>query len=65
VLENSPATEAGIEIADVITAIDGVPADRLTLAAINEMFEKAVGYTVTIQRGDRTITVKLTPARLI
>jgi len=65
VLEDSPATDAGVEKGDVITAIDGVPADRLTLAGINEMFEKPVGYTVTIRRGDRTMTVKLTPARLI
>jgi S1-C subfamily serine protease len=65
VLEDSPATDAGVEKGDVITAIDGVPADRLTLITINEMFEKPVGYTVTIRRGERAITVKLTPARLI
>ena len=65
VLEDSPATEAGIREGDVITAIDGTPAERLTLSAIVEMFEKSGTYVVTIRRGDETITVKLTPRRMI
>lgn len=65
VLENSPATDAGIREGDVIASIDGVPAGKLTLSLINEMFEKPVKYTVTIRRGAETLTVTLTPRRLI
>ncbi len=64
-LEDSSASEAGIEVGDVIAAIDGVPAERLTLSAISEMFEKPVRYSLTIHRGGRTLTVVLTPARSI
>ncbi len=65
ILEHSPATQAGIEVGDVITAIDDVPAAQLTLSAIQEMFDKPVRRSLTIRRGDRTLTVPLTPARLI
>lgn len=65
VLERSPAAAAGIKKDDVITAVDGVPADQLRLWTVNEMFEKPNTYTLTIQRGNRTLTVTLTPAKLI
>jgi hypothetical protein len=65
VLEDSPATNAGIQKGDVIVAIDGVPADRLTLSALNQMLEKPVKYMLTIRRGETTLTVALTPALLI
>jgi len=65
VLEDSPATEAGIRAGDIITAIDDVPAERLTMSIINDLFEKPVSYAVTIQRGQQTMKVTLTPRRLI
>jgi hypothetical protein len=65
VLGDSPATDVGIRPGDVITAIDGVPAARLTLSLINEMFEKPNKYSVVIHRGDQTLTVTLTPRRMI
>lgn len=65
VLERSPAAAAGIRKDDVIAAVDGVPADQLMLSDVNAMFEKPVRYQLTIKRGDRTITVTLTPAKLI
>ena len=65
VLEESPATDAGLAEGDIISAIDGMPAATLTLAAINELFEKPVKYELTIRRGDQTLTVALTPRRLI
>ena len=65
VLENSPASEVGIREGDVITSIDGVPAAKLTLSLISEMFEQASKYTVVIKRGDQTLTVALSPRRMI
>jgi hypothetical protein len=65
VLENSPATDAGIAVGDVLESVDGVPVDRLTLPAINDMFEKPVAYALTLRRGTRTFTATLTPRRMI
>jgi hypothetical protein len=64
-LPGGPAQDAGILVGDVITAVDGLPADRLTLSMLNDMFEKTNTYEVTLRRGDQAITVKLTPKRLI
>ena len=65
VLEDSPATTAGLKVDDVITAIDDKPASALTLSAILEMFEQPTLYKLTIRRGNETLTVALTPAKLI
>jgi hypothetical protein len=65
VLESSPATDAGIKEGDIIASIDGTPAERLTLTAINEMLEQPQAYKMTIKRGDQIIEITLTPARLI
>lgn len=65
VLEQSPATDAGIEEGDVLLSIDGTPARTLTLPVIYDMFEKPVSYAVEIQRGQKIIKVTLTPRRLI
>lgn len=65
VLEGSPATDAGIEVGDIIASIDGTPADRLTLSTINAMLEQPRAYDLTVVRGQRTITVTLTPRRLV
>jgi hypothetical protein len=65
VLERSPAADAGLQVDDVITAIDGTPAADLTLSRIQELFEKPATYTVTLQRGETTLNVKLTPRKLV
>lgn len=65
VLEQSPATEAGIVEGDIITAIDGTEARDLTLSAVNELFEKAGTYELTIKRGAQVIKTRLTTQRLI
>ena len=65
VLEDSPATDADIRQDDVITSVNDIPATQLTLATILEMFERPATYTLTIRRDQRTLTVTLTPRRLI
>ena len=65
ILPQGPAKDAGIQIGDVIASVDGVPADKLTLTVLNEMFEKTSTYEVVVRRGDQSVTVKLTPRRLI
>jgi hypothetical protein len=65
VLENSPATEAGLQRNDIITAIDGRAAAELTLTRLNEILERANSYTLTVQRGEQTLQIKFTPRKLI
>jgi hypothetical protein len=65
VLEASPATDAGIKAGDMITAINGAPAARLTLTEIMELFDKAVPYQLMLRRGGEVITVTLTPRKMI
>lgn len=64
-LEDSPATEAGLQKDDVILEADGAKAAELTLTLLNEMFEKPVAHKLTLRRGSQTLHVKLTPRKLI
>jgi len=64
-LENSPASEAGLQKGDIITAVDGKPAAQLTLTNINDLLERSAAYTLTVQRGDQILKVKLTPRKLV
>jgi PDZ domain/Aspartyl protease len=65
VLDNSPASEAGLHKGDIITSIDGRPTAGLTLTKVNEMFERPVSYKLTVKRGERTLNVTLTPRKLV
>jgi S1-C subfamily serine protease len=65
VLENSPAAEAGLQIDDIITAVNNQAAAELTLSTLNELFEHPVAYKLTIRRGEQTLQVTLTPRRLV
>ena len=64
-LENSPGSEAGLQKDDIIVSINGQPAKEFTLSRLNEMFEKAVPYRLTIRRNDTTLQRILTPRKLI
>ncbi|HYW73369.1 MAG TPA: aspartyl protease family protein [Pyrinomonadaceae bacterium] len=65
VLENSPASEAGLQKNDVVLSVDGKPAAELKATKIAEMFEKPATYKLTIRRGEQTLEVPLTPRKLI
>jgi hypothetical protein len=65
VLENSPASEAGLQKDDIITTVNNQTAADLTLSKLNEMFERPVPYKLTIKRGEQTLQVTLTPRRLV
>jgi len=65
VLEESPATTAGIKIGDVITSIDETPAADLTMFRIHELFGDAKTYTLGLQRGREKLSVKLTTRKLV
>lgn len=65
VLEDSPATGAGIREGDVITAVDDMPAEKFTLTSLLETLSASGSRRLTIRRGDERVTVTLTPRRLI
>ena len=65
VLENSPASEAGLQIDDIITTVNDQPSSELTLPKLNELFERPVPYKLTIRRGEQTLQLTLTPRRLV
>lgn len=65
VLENSPATDAGLQVDDVIETIDGQSAAGLTLTRISELFEKPASYALTVKRGTQTLRMTLTPRKMI
>lgn len=65
VLENSPASEIGLQKDDVIVSVNDQPAAEFTLSKLNELFEKPVPYKLTIRRGEQTLQLTLTPRRLV
>ncbi|HEX5703739.1 MAG TPA: aspartyl protease family protein [Pyrinomonadaceae bacterium] len=65
VLENSPASEAGLLKDDQILKVNGKHAADLSITALGEMFERPGSYLITVRRGDKTIELKLTPRKLV
>src|SRR4029453_19187703 len=65
VLENSPASDAGIAQGDLITSVNGTPASQISLSRMIEMFETPLTYQLTIRRGNDEIKVRLTPRKLV
>jgi C-terminal processing protease CtpA/Prc len=65
VLEDSPASEVGLQKDDLIIKVEDTPAAELTITRLGEMFERAASYRMTIQRGDQTLQVTLKPRKLI
>jgi PDZ domain len=66
VIANSPASDAGVQADDLITAIDGLPAANYTEARIERMFKQdGREFALTIKRGDQVIQIKLKLRRLV
>jgi hypothetical protein len=66
VVENSPATEAGVREGDLISAIDGKPTAELSLSQIKDMFkQEGKEYLLGLIRGDEKKQIKLKLRRLV
>jgi PDZ domain/Aspartyl protease len=65
VLENSPASEAGLQVGDVIIAIDAQAAADLTLTKVLEMFEQPDSRRLTVRRGGQILNVTVRPRPMV
>ena len=66
VTENSPAAEAGLQVGDIIAAINGKPSSTLTLDTVREMFKQnGREVALDIKRGEKVLQVRLKLRRLI
>ena len=66
VLHHSPASDAGLEVRDVILAIDGVRARDMSLEEVRARFKiESRSYTITVKRADRTFQVRLHTRRIV
>ena len=65
-IENSPATEAGLRVGDVITAINGKPTAEMTLGQIRQMFKRASqAYKLSVKRDESLSHIILKTRRII
>lgn len=66
VVTNTPASEAGLQADDLITAIDGRPAADFTEGHIERMFtQDGREFVLTIKRGEKVLQARLKLRRLI
>jgi len=65
VLENSPASAAGIQNDDVIVTIGGRPASALTLTQILDMLERPVPRKLIVRRAEHRLRFTLRPRKLV
>ena len=65
-IEQSPATDAGVAVGDLLTAIDDTLVRTLTLNDIRQRF-KVPGkrFALTVKRGDGIVRLGITTRRLI
>ena len=65
VLEDSPASEVGLQKDDLLLKVNDKPASELTITKLGEMFEKPAAFKLTIRRGDQTLQVTLKTRRMV
>lgn len=65
VLEDSPASEAGLLKNDQILKVNDKDAADLGITALGEMFERPATFKLTIKRGEKTMQAILIPRKLI
>ncbi len=65
-IEDSPATAAGLREGDVIAAVNGILASKLSLEQVRRMFKKdGQSYLLSIKRGDERMQIRIKLRRLI
>lgn len=65
-IENSPATEAGLLVGDIITAVNGVVTDKMTLEQIRRLFRQAdKTYKLSVKRNDSNLEITIKTRRIV
>lgn len=61
VIHDGPADLAGIRVGDIVTAIDGIPSERLDLFVVREELKSSArkSVSVSIERDKRSHTVRI------
>ena len=66
VIDGSPAAEAGLQVGDLITQVDGQKASATDLGELRQAFKQAGNtHRLQIKRGDEQCEAALTLRRLI
>jgi predicted aspartyl protease len=66
VIDDSPATDAGLRAGDIITAINNKPASSFTFEQLRRMLRQdGTQYDLSIKRGEEKLQVKIKLRRLI
>lgn len=66
VTKGSPAAEAGLNVGDIVTAIDGKPAAKFNSDQLRQMLKQNKRtYLLDIKRGENNLRTKITLRRLI
>jgi hypothetical protein len=65
-VEDSPATQAGLREGDFISAVNGTVASKLSLERVRAMFKQAgQSYLLSIERGEERMQIRIRLRRLI
>jgi hypothetical protein len=64
VVEDSAASEAGLQKDDIVLAVNGRPAAAMTLSHLNDILERPGAQKLKIRRGEQTLVVTLSPRRI-
>jgi hypothetical protein len=64
-LEESPASEAGLRVGDMIADIDGKGSAEWTLTQLIDVLRRPVACKLTVRRGEQALVVSVTPKHLL
>jgi C-terminal processing protease CtpA/Prc len=65
-IEDSPATDAGLTVGDIVTSINGTPAASMTLEQIRKMFRRpGQRFVLKILRSEKLLELSLKTRRII
>lgn len=66
IVAGSPAAKAGLQVGDRIAAIDGQPAEALSLDQLRQILKQdRPQYVITIKRGQKTLPVQIKSEKLL
>jgi len=64
-VDDSPATEAGLQKDDIILVVDRLPTSGMSLSTLIETLNQPVPHRLSVSRAGKTLQIALTPRRII